>query len=198
MSRVVSIAQHLKSKHIRLNSNVYSCLAFAFKNLIATTKDIEPLVSQKSISYIETLSELALKSIIMCFELQFSSVIVDRIIILQTLISLHSTLYNTKTSTVLTWEFFANCFGMLSIEAQLSFDDLVNDCLMPIDQSVSVNNANFQHQIKTAKFALLQTKYIRSISKQSETTTLSNDISETNSTNSKKNKCLTTCIRNLM
>ncbi len=166
---MASIAQHLKVKHIRFNSNVYSCLTFAFTSLINMTRDVEPLVAQKCTSHIETLSESALKSMMMCFELQFDSNIADRIAILQILMSLHSTLYNTKTSGILSWEFFLHCFSTLSIEAQLSFNDSANECVTPIDSSLANNSSSFQHQIKIAKFALLQTKFIRSISKQSET-----------------------------
>jgi hypothetical protein len=189
-SKVVSIAQHLKPKYIRMNSNVYSCLTFAFTSLINATRDIEPLVSQKSISYIETLSESALKSIMICFELQFDSVIFDRILILQALVSLNSTLYNIKTNTILTWEFFMHRFSTLSIEAQLSYDNPENDCLMPIDTSGTNASAQFHGQIKIAKFALLQTKYIRSISKPVEIQNISKKTSvEINDSNNAESNC---------
>ena len=120
--------------------------------------DIEPLVSQKAASLLETLSDQAIRCIVFCFEMQFDCVIADRPIILQILDIFYSSL-PAKLQIILTWEFFMNRFNSISFEAQLN-----NNILSPIDISgVNSNNNNVQRKLNMARFALKRSDFIKTI-----------------------------------
>lgn len=159
----MAIAQHMKPKNIRANCNIFSSLSFAFASMIFSINDIEPAVSQKAVTYLETLSDQAVRSIVACFELQFDCVIADRPILLRVLSKFYTSLLSTSTrqqSAVLTWEFFMQRFNTLSIEHQF-----VTNVLSPVDISgVSSTNNNFQRKINIAKFALKRSDVVKSIS----------------------------------
>ena len=158
VSRVVSIAQHLKTKHIKANGNIFSSLSFAFSYLIVSIHDTEPIVAQKAISLIETLGEHSLKAIVTCFEFQFDCVIADRPFILQILTKLYSNV--SKSQSILSWEFFMQRFNTLSLEFQLN-----TDILSPVDISgVNTNNNTFQRKLNMARLALRRSDIIKSIS----------------------------------
>ena len=158
VSRVVSIAQHLKPKHMKANCNIFSSLSCAFSYLIVSIHDTEPIVAQKAISLIETLGEHSLKVIITCFEYQFDCVVVDRAFILQILTKLYSNI--SKTQAILSWEFFMQRFNTLSLETQLAMD-----ILSPVDLSgVNTNNNTFQRKLNMVRLALKRSDIIKSIS----------------------------------
>ncbi|CAF0899614.1 unnamed protein product [Brachionus calyciflorus] len=160
VSKSIAIAQHLKVKQIKSNCNIFSSFSFLFGNLIFTTNDIEPIVSQKSITLIETLGDLAIKSILTCFELQFDCVVQDRPLILKILTKFYSCFSNSsKNQPILTWEFFMNRFNSLFIEQQL-----VNEVMTPVDiTGVTPNSSNFQKKINIAKFAMKRSDFVKSI-----------------------------------
>jgi hypothetical protein len=160
VSKCVAIAQHVKPGQIKTSTNVFSSLAFAFSNLIHSTNDIEPTVAQKAITLFETLTSQAIKSIIKCFEMQFDCCIKDRPFILSTIEKCHK-IFASKTQSILTWHFFLKRFNSLSIESQLN-----NDIIAPIDIGGlnAMNNTGFQRRVVIAKFALLKSNKIRSIS----------------------------------
>ena len=111
--------------------------------MIFSIHDIEPIVAQKAITLLETLSDQAIKSIVVCFELQFDLVIADRVILLQIIDLFFSSLTN-KSQLVLSWDFFLNRFNTLSFENQLN-----NKILSPVDISttgVSMNPTVFQRK----------------------------------------------------
>lgn len=60
-----------------------------------------------------------LQCLCQCLEFQFDTVIADRVMILQRLRLLASTL---PTQPILTWDFFLNRFDTLSLEAQLDLE----------------------------------------------------------------------------
>lgn len=109
---------------------------------------------------IETLGDQAARSVLVCFELQFDSVIQDRPLILKILSKFYSCFaYSAKSQTILTWEFFMNRFNTLFIEQQIS-----QECLSPVDISGQANNSsNFQRKITIAKFALKRSDFVKSI-----------------------------------
>src|SRR5690606_34506393 len=134
-SKCIAIAQHLKPKQIKPNCNIFSSLALAFSNLVLSIDDIEPLVSQKTITKLDTLSDQAVKSILLCFELHFDCVIGDRLFLLKIINKFYSCMLAISTSKansscMLTWEFFLQRFNSIAMEAQL-----VGDILSPVDIS---------------------------------------------------------------
>ena len=160
-SRVIAIAQNLKSRQIKsFNFNLFSSLSFAFRHLINAVNDAEPIVAQKAISLIETLSDYSLKSICCCLQLQFDCVIADRTFIIQILSNLY-TILSKNHQSVLTWDFFLQRFNAIYIETQLS-----KEVLTPADISgiSGTNNISLQRKINMAKFALKRSDLIRPIS----------------------------------
>jgi len=159
------LVQQLKPKLLRSNCNIYSCLAFAFVNFISKLDDVNSSVSQKTITYIETFNDSAMKSIILCLELQFDTVIYDRPIILQSLYRLFSSAHHFKSQVILTWEFFMQRFNTISLETQITREKNGGEALAPIDIcGVSINSPKFQQKLYVALFALLRTQYVRKIS----------------------------------
>jgi hypothetical protein len=105
-----------------------------------------------------------MKSIILCLELQFDTVIADRPIILQILFKLYSSSHHFKAQVVLTWEFFMQRFNTLSLEAQLIREQNGGDVLSPVDIcGISTNSSRFQQKLYLARFALLRTHFVRKI-----------------------------------
>lgn len=159
----MAIAQHIKPKNVKAHCNIFSSLSFAFSCLIFSINDVEPLVSQKAVTYIETLSDQAIRSIVTCFEFQFDCVIIDRPIIMRVISKFYTCMLSASSrpqTAVLTWEFFMQRFNTLSIENQLA-----NNVLAPVDISgVSASNNNFQRKINIAKFALKRSEHVRTIS----------------------------------
>jgi hypothetical protein len=136
-------------------------MSFAFSNLVLTIDDIEPLVAQKTVTLLETLSDQAVKSILSCFELQFDCVIADRLFLNKIINKFYSCMLaiNNNKSTTLSWEFFLQRFNSISMETQL-----VNDILSPVDISgVNVNNNNTQRKINMAHLALKRSDLIKSV-----------------------------------
>ena len=160
VSRCVAIAQNLSLKQIKSSCNSFSSLAFAFANMIFSIHDIEPLIAQKTVTLLETLTDQAIKSIVTCLELQFDCVIADRIVLLQVL-DLFFSSFATKNQLVLSWEFFYNRFNTLSFEHQLN-----NEILSPVDISagLSLNTANFQKKFSMARIALKRSDFVKPIS----------------------------------
>ena len=150
----------MNAKKIRQNYNVFSSLAYAFSNLIGSINDIEPIVAQKAISLIETLSEHSFASLICCLELQFDSVIQDRPHIIKILLILFTS--TSQLQSILSWDFFLQRFSSLSIESQLMND---SNAITDIgDTGVSnANNKTLQRKILIAKFASKKSNLIQSI-----------------------------------
>ncbi len=136
---------------------MFSSLSFAFCHLINSIHDIEPIVAQKAISLIETLSEYSLKCIINCLQLQFDYVIADRTFLLKTFSILYTNLFKNCQS-ILTWDFFLQRFNAISIEHQL-----LKEILTPIDINGfnGTNNLAFQRKVNIAKIAHKQTEKIK-------------------------------------
>ena len=122
--------------------------------------DIEPVVAQKAVSLIETLSENSVKSIIYCFELQFDCVIPDRPHIIKLLLILYTSA--SPSQSILSWDFFMQRFSGISIESQILHDAITITDIGGNANSASINK-NFQRKILIAKFALKKSGLIKQI-----------------------------------
>lgn len=106
-----------------------------------------------------------MKSIILCLEQQFDTVIADRPLILQILFKLYSASHHFKSQVVFTWEFFMQRFNTLSLEAQIIREKNGGEALAPIDIcGVSINSLKFQQKLYIALFAISKTNFVRKIS----------------------------------
>ncbi|XP_064602074.1 protein unc-79 homolog isoform X2 [Liolophura sinensis] len=161
VEKVTVLARHLDSDMIRCNQVIQTTLAHAFCLLIGSLEDINAAVAQKTVLYLETIKPSAIKCLCQCLEFQFDTVIADRVMILQRLRLLASTL---PTQPILTWEFFLNRFDTLSLEAQLDLESN-GDIQYPTDLSSSDRESeHFLRKLNRARFALARTDSIRSVS----------------------------------
>ena len=133
-------------------------MAFAFSNLISSINDIEPVVAQKAVTLIETLSENSIKAIIYCLELQFDCVLLDRPHIIKILLILYSV---SPNQSILSWDFFLQRFSTLSIENQFKADILTITDIT--GGGNSNNNKSFQRKILIARFASKKSNLIKQI-----------------------------------
>ncbi|XP_076235457.1 UNC-79 domain-containing protein [Calliopsis andreniformis] len=119
VERVTLIARFMDSTPLRNVISLQAALANAFCYLIASMDDTNVYVAQRSTLYLGTIHDTAMRSLILCLETQFDSVIVDRPMVLQSLYQLHNSLSDRH---ILTWEFFLNHFEALFLEAQLNLE----------------------------------------------------------------------------
>ena len=164
VSRVASLAQHVRAKQAKANANVFSSLAFAFAHLVRSLHDLESIVAQKALTLVETLSESALRALLASFEMQFDCVLADRTCVLELLFHLHAKVRTGGSAQpVLTWEFFMHRFNTVLLEAQLC-----KDVLSPIDVGSGggggAATSSIQRKVNLAKFALKRSDLIKSIS----------------------------------
>ncbi|KAG9433958.1 protein unc-79 isoform X9 [Apis mellifera carnica] len=119
VERVTLIARFMDSTPLRNVISLQAALANAFCYLIASMDDINVYVAQRATLYLGTIHDTAMRSLILCLETQFDSVIVDRPMVLQSLYQLHNSLSDRH---ILTWEFFLNRFDALFLEAQINLE----------------------------------------------------------------------------
>ncbi|XP_032682267.1 protein unc-79 homolog isoform X3 [Odontomachus brunneus] len=119
VERVTLIARFMDSTPLRNISSLQAALANAFCYLITSMDDNNVYVAQRATLYLGTIHDAAVRSLILCLETQFDSVIVDRPMVLQSLYQLHNSLSDRR---ILTWEFFLNRFDALFLEAQINLE----------------------------------------------------------------------------
>ncbi|CAG9855370.1 unnamed protein product [Phyllotreta striolata] len=119
VERVTVITRFMDSTPLRNVHQLQAALANAFCYLISSMDDSNVCVAQRATLYLGTVHDAAVKSLIMCLETQFDSVIVDRPMVLQSLYQLHNSISERK---ILTWDFFLNRFDTLFIEAQITLE----------------------------------------------------------------------------
>ncbi|XP_076284317.1 UNC-79 domain-containing protein isoform X2 [Lasioglossum baleicum] len=119
VERVTLIARFMDSTPLRNVTSLQAALANAFCYLIASMDDSNVYVAQRATLFLGTIHDTAMRSLILCLETQFDSVIVDRPMVLQSLYQLHNSLSDRH---ILTWEFFLNRFDALFLEAQISLE----------------------------------------------------------------------------
>ncbi|GLH04896.1 UNC79 protein, partial [Gryllus bimaculatus] len=117
--RVTVVARFMDRTPLRAHPALQAALANAFCYLVSSMDDANVQVAQRATLYLGTIHDTAIKSLILCLETQFDSVIVDRPMVLQSLYQLHNCLSDRR---ILTWDFFLNRFDALFLEAQISLE----------------------------------------------------------------------------
>ncbi|CAL7949507.1 unnamed protein product [Xylocopa violacea] len=153
VERVTLIARFMDSTPLRNVMSLQAALANAFCYLIASMDDGNVYVAQRATLYLGTIHDTAMRSLILCLETQFDSVIVDRPMVLQSLYQLHNSLSDRH---ILTWEFFLNRFDALFLEAQINLErsgDL--PCVRDL-RNTDLNSEIFMKKVHRAQEALSQ------------------------------------------
>ncbi|KAK0097709.1 hypothetical protein PV326_014335 [Microctonus aethiopoides] len=153
VERVTLIARFMDSTPLKNVLTLQAALANAFCYLISSMDDSSVYVAQRATLNLGTIHDIAIRSLIMCLETQFDSVIVDRPMVLQSLYQLHNSLSDRK---ILTWEFFLNRFDTLFLEAQISLEKSGDiSCLRDL-RNTDLNSDAFMRKLNRAQEALSQ------------------------------------------
>ncbi|OTF83652.1 hypothetical protein BLA29_005389, partial [Euroglyphus maynei] len=116
IERVATFSQFIDQSSMKNSPSIQSALSSLFIHLIQTLDDINSAVAQRSLTTFELMRAASLKIYVMCLEMQFDLVIVDRCLVLSSLLQLFNHLNERR---ILTWEFFLNRFDALFLEAQV-------------------------------------------------------------------------------
>ncbi|XP_063983209.1 protein unc-79 homolog isoform X2 [Diachasmimorpha longicaudata] len=153
VERVTLIARFMDSTPLRSVLTLQAALANAFCYLISSMDDSNVYVAQRATLNLGTIHDTAVRSLILCLETQFDSVIVDRPMVLQSLYQLHNSLSDRK---ILTWDFFLNRFDALFLEAQISLEKSGDiSCLRDL-RNTDLNSDTFMRKLHRAQEALSQ------------------------------------------
>ncbi|XP_020280656.1 protein unc-79 homolog isoform X3 [Pseudomyrmex gracilis] len=153
VERVTLIARFMDSTPLRNMSNLQAALANAFCYLITSMDDSNVYVAQRATLYLGTIHDTAIRSLILCLETQFDSVIVDRPMVLQSLYQLHNSLSDRR---ILTWEFFLNRFDTLYLEAQINLEKSGEGMYLRDLKNTDMNSEVFLKKLHRAHEALSQ------------------------------------------
>nr|XP_023011875.1 protein unc-79 homolog isoform X2 [Leptinotarsa decemlineata] len=153
VERVTVITRFMDSSPLRNVQPLQAALANAFCYLISSMDDNNVYVAQRSTLYLGTIHDSAIKSLIMCLETQFDSVIVDRPMVLQSLYQLHNSMSERK---ILTWDFFLNRFDTLFIEAQISLEKIGEITYLRDLRNSDANSETLVRKVQRAHEALSQ------------------------------------------
>ncbi|XP_056646981.1 protein unc-79 homolog isoform X3 [Diorhabda sublineata] len=153
VERVTVITRFMNSSPLRNVHQLQAALANAFCYLISSMDDSNVCVAQRATLYLGTIHDSAIKSLIMCLESQFDSVIVDRPMVLQSLYQLHNSLSERK---IITWDFFLNRFDTLFIEAQITLEKSGEITYFRDLRNSDANSETLQRKIQRAHDALSQ------------------------------------------
>ncbi|XP_017778696.1 PREDICTED: protein unc-79 homolog [Nicrophorus vespilloides] len=154
VERVTVIARFMDSSPLRNNLSLQAALANAFCYLISSMDDSNVYIAQRATLYLGTIHDSAIKSLIMCLETQFDSVIVDRPMVLQSIYQLHNSLSERK---ILNWDFFLNRFDTLFLEAQINLEKSGDIVTYLRDlRNTEVNSEAFLRKLHRANEALSQ------------------------------------------
>ncbi|XP_076225876.1 UNC-79 domain-containing protein isoform X2 [Nomia melanderi] len=153
VERVTLIARFMDSTPLRNVTSLQAALANAFCYLIVSMDDSNVYVAQRATLFLGTIHDTAMRSLILCLETQFDTVIVDRPMVLQSLYQLHNSLSDRH---ILTWEFFLNRFDALFLAAQISLERS-GDIPYPRDlRNTDLNSEIFMKKLHRAQEALSQ------------------------------------------
>ncbi|KAF6204812.1 hypothetical protein GE061_018974 [Apolygus lucorum] len=153
VERVTVIARFMDSTPLRSNLVLQGSLTNAFCYLISSLDDSNVQVAQRATLYLGTIHDSAIKSLIMCLETQFDSVIVDRPMVLQSLYQLHNCLSDRH---ILTWDFFLNRFDALFLEAQINLEKSGDITYLRDLKNTDMNSETFMRKLQRAQEALSQ------------------------------------------
>ncbi|XP_066903218.1 protein unc-79 homolog isoform X4 [Halyomorpha halys] len=155
VERVTVVARFMDSTPLRSNTILQASLTNAFCYLISSLDDSNVQVAQRATLYLGTIHDSALKSLIMCLETQFDSVIVDRPMVLQSLYQLHNCLSDRH---ILTWDFFLNRFDALFLEAQINLEKSGDINYLRDLRNTDMNSESFVRKLQRAQEALSQSQ----------------------------------------
>ncbi|KYN09887.1 Protein unc-79 like protein [Trachymyrmex cornetzi] len=153
VERVTLIARFMDSTPLRNILSLQAALANAFCYLITSMDDNNVYVAQRATLYLGTIHDTAIRSLILCLETQFDSVIVDRPMVLQSLYQLHNSLSDRR---ILTWEFFLNRFDTLFLEAQINLEKSGDVTYLRDLKNTDMNSEIFMKKLHRAHEALSQ------------------------------------------
>ncbi|XP_072766929.1 protein unc-79 homolog isoform X2 [Anoplolepis gracilipes] len=153
VERVTLIARFMDSTPLRNILSLQAALANAFCYLITSMDDNNVYVAQRATLYLGTIHDAAVRSLILCLETQFDSVIVDRPMVLQSLYQLHNSLSDRR---ILTWEFFLNRFDTLFLEAQINLEKSGDIAYLRDLKNTDLNSEVFMKKLHRAHEALSQ------------------------------------------
>ncbi|XP_026830601.1 protein unc-79 homolog, partial [Ooceraea biroi] len=153
VERVTLIARFMDSTPLRNMMSLQAALANAFCYLITSMDDNNVYVAQRATLYLGTVHDTAIRSLILCLETQFDSVIVDRPMVLQSLYQLHNSLSDRR---ILTWEFFLNRFDTLFLEAQINLEKSGDVAYLRDLKNTDLNSEVFMKKLHRAQEALSQ------------------------------------------
>ncbi|XP_012272273.1 protein unc-79 homolog [Orussus abietinus] len=151
VERVTLITRFMDSTPLRNVLSLQAALANAFCYLISSMDDSNVYVAQRATLYLGTIHDTAIRSLILCLETQFDSVIVDRPMILQSLYQLHNSLSDRR---ILTWEFFLNRFDALFLEAQINLEKTGDISYLRDLRNTDLNSETFVRKLHRAHEAL--------------------------------------------
>lgn len=116
IERMATFSQFIDQSLVKNSSLIQSALSSLFIHMIHALDDINSSVAQRALTALELMRATSIKVYVMCMEIQFDLVIVDRCLVLSSLLQLFNHLNERR---VLTWEFFLNRFDALFLEAQV-------------------------------------------------------------------------------
>ncbi|XP_043278465.1 protein unc-79 homolog isoform X2 [Venturia canescens] len=153
VERVTLIARFMDSTPLRNVLSLQAAMANAFCYIISSMDDSNVYVAQRATLNLGTVHDTAIRSLILCLETQFDSVIVDRPMVLQSLYQLHNSLSDRR---ILTWEFFLNRFDALFLEAQINLEKTGDVSYIRDLRNTDLNSEVFARKVNRAHEALSQ------------------------------------------
>ncbi|XP_060537394.1 protein unc-79 homolog isoform X2 [Cylas formicarius] len=151
VERVTVLARFMAECPLRSQFQLQAALANAFCYLISSMDDNNVYVAQRATLYLGTIHDFAIKSLIMCLETQFDSVILDRPMVLQSVYQLHNSMSERK---ILNWDFFLNRFDTLFVEAQIALEKVGDISYIRDLKNSDVNSEAFVRKLHRAHDAL--------------------------------------------
>ncbi|XP_037086283.1 protein unc-79 homolog [Pollicipes pollicipes] len=120
VERATVLARFLEPPMVRqCGASIQAPLAHVFSYLIHAVDDLSAAVAQKVQLYMETIPDGGIRTICMCLETQFDTVIVDRPLVLKTVLQLFHLL---PARGILSWEFFNSRLDSLVMETQIRLE----------------------------------------------------------------------------
>lgn len=167
IERVASLSQFIEQSVVKNSSSLQSALSSVFTHLIQSLDDINCSVAQRALLSLESMRHASLKLYVWCLEIQFDLVIMDRVLVLSSLLQLFNHLSERR---VLTWDFFLNRFDTLFLEAQVILNKSSDTGTVEIGEqptrdlrNTNVHSETYKKKVKRAHEALAQTHARRSL-----------------------------------
>ena len=167
IERVCSFSQFIEQASVKNSTSLQSALSSLIIHLIQIMDDFNSAVSQRALLGLELMRMASLKLYVFCLEVQFDLVIVDRCLVLSSILQLFNHL-SMAERRVLNWDFFLNRFDTLFLEAQLhiqrSSDSCLEEALPTRDlRNTNVHSETYKKKVSRAYEALAQTHLRRSL-----------------------------------